>query len=260
MLVEHEKSEILRWIEQSLKTGENLIGRGSQGKIYLYREDDPQYVIKVASGWGLGRLVRWLMLRNEYRAYCRLAGVEGVPRCYGFLDSRYLVLEHIEGDPFRLATLTDRDWFFHALFNLIERMHSAGVAHGDLRNKKNILVRKGSDPTVIDFGIAVSLKRSGSMINNYLFRLLRQADYNSWIKLKYRVVKYAPDEDMLYFKWTVYDRLWRFKKRCKKWLRNRQRNRIGETAGSRGTGKTRGDSRVQSARLVPRLDSDNADS
>jgi serine/threonine protein kinase len=189
-----------------------------------------------------------------------LAGVEGVPRCYGFLDSRYLVLEYVEGDPFRSATLTDQDWFFRALLDLIERMHSAGVAHGDLRNKKNVLVRKGSDPTIIDFGVAVSLKRSGSRINRYLFGLLRQADYNSWIKLKRRVFKYSSDEDMRHFRWTVYDRLWQFKKRWKKRLKKKQRNRLAETAASRGISKTRGDSRVESARLAPRLDSDKADS
>lgn len=260
MLVENEKSEILRWIERSVESGENLIGRGSQGNIYLYREGDPQYVIKVASGWGLGRLVRWLMLRNEYRAYCRLAGVEGVPRCYGFLDSRYLVLEHVEADRFQLGILADREWFFRALMNLIERMHSAGVAHGDLRNKKNVLVRKGSDPTVIDFGVAVSLKSNGSRINRYLFELFRQADYNSWVKLKYRVVKYASREDMRYFRWTVYDRLWLFKKRWKKRLRKKQRDRLAETTASRGPSDTQAHSLGQGARFAPRPESDKLDS
>ena len=76
-------------------------------------------VIKVASGWGIGKLVRWLMLRNEYRAYRQLAKVEGVPFCYGFLDRRYLVLEYIDASSLREAKPADPDPFYDKLFGLI---------------------------------------------------------------------------------------------------------------------------------------------
>ena len=61
-------------------------------------------------------------------------------------------------------------------------MHDAGVAHGDLKRKKNILVGPAEQPYVIDFGIAVVADdRRG-----FLFDLVRQVDRNAWIKHKYR--------------------------------------------------------------------------
>ncbi|MHC4448390.1 MAG: hypothetical protein ACYSXF_11530, partial [Planctomycetota bacterium] len=84
MLTEREEAEVLDWIRRDIESGENLIGKGTQGNIHLHREGNRNYVIKVATGWGIGKLARWLMLRNEYRAYRRLVKVEGVPCCYGF--------------------------------------------------------------------------------------------------------------------------------------------------------------------------------
>jgi tRNA A-37 threonylcarbamoyl transferase component Bud32 len=226
VLTEREESKILDWIRRDIKSGENLIGEGSQADVHLYREDHRNYVIKVASGWGISRLVRGLMLRNEYRAYRQLAKFEGVPSCYGFLEGRYLVLEYIDARSLREAKPADPDSFYAKLFDLIEGMHRSGVAHGDLRNKKNVLIGKGQNPITIDFGIAVSLKKKGSAINGRLFEALRQADYNAWVKLKYRLLKYAPDHDRNYFRWTPFERLWRLKKRYRKRLRRWQQRRV----------------------------------
>lgn len=225
MLTQREESKILDWIRQDIKSGENLIAAGTQGNIHLCRENHRNYIIKVAYGRGIARLARWLMLRNEYRAYRQMAKVEGVPSCYGFLDSRYLVLEYIDAPSLRQVKPTDPDFFYAKLFDLIERLHRSGVAHGDIRNKKNVLLGEGQNPIIIDFGIAVSLKKDGSAINRRLFEAFRQADYNSWVKLKYRLPEYAPDHDRSYFRWTRFETLWRLKKRGKKRLRRWQQKR-----------------------------------
>jgi len=215
MLTEHEHSRILRWIEQATKTGEHRIGRGNQGSVYRFGSQQPSYAIKVAHGWGLSRLVRKAMLRNEHRAYCQLSKVEGVPRCYGLLEGRYLVIEHVEGKLASQLEAEDRDRFFDELLNLIQRLHAAGVAHGDLSKQKNILVVDGATPMLIDFGLAVRAKSDGSMFNRYLFKLFKQSDYNGWVRLKHPRPELAPEDDRKHFVSTVYDSVRGLRKRSK---------------------------------------------
>jgi serine/threonine protein kinase len=65
-------------------------------------------------------------------------------------------------------------------------MHAAGVAHGDLKRKDNMLVAAGERPFVIDFGIAWCVDSDSPRWRRRIFDLVRQMDYNAWIKLKYR--------------------------------------------------------------------------
>jgi predicted Ser/Thr protein kinase len=215
MLTEPEHSRILSWIDEATKTQEHRIGKGNQGNVYRFGRQQPSYAIKVSRGWGLGRLVREAMLRNEYRAYCQLSKVEGVPRCYGLLEGRYLVIEHVEGKRTDQLEAGDRDLFFDELMNLIQRLHAAGVAHGDLSKKKNILVVDGGRPMLIDFGLAIRAKSDGSMFNRYLFKLFRQSDYNGWVRLKHGRPELAPEEDRKHFVSTVYDSVRGLRKRFK---------------------------------------------
>jgi serine/threonine protein kinase len=82
--------------------------------------------------------------------------------------------------------LRDRERFFAELLTSIEAIHAAGVAHGDLKRKNNIVVGVNGRPSIIDFGIARlrSVKRTGR--GGPLFEWVRQSDYNAWAKLKYR--------------------------------------------------------------------------
>ena len=123
-------------------------------------------------------------IRREADVYRRLKGIPGIPRCYGCLDDRYLVLEHIQGDTLDALDvgLTNRETFYARLLETLRTMHDAGVAHGDLKRKRNILVGPGEQPFVIDFGIAVVADDQ----RGFLFDLVRQVDRNAWIKHKYR--------------------------------------------------------------------------
>ena len=65
-------------------------------------------------------------------------------------------------------------------------MHRAGVAHGDLKKKDNILVVDGRHPVLLDFGVAVIRKSGLVPVNRYLYSLFKKFDYNAYVKLKYR--------------------------------------------------------------------------
>lgn len=165
-----------------------LLGAGYQGTVRRYRSPVGDIVIKAPrNGAVLGPLGR-RALRREHSIYERLAGVPGVPRCFGLYAGRYLVLEHVPGTSFRererAGALGDRDGFFAALLETIDAMHAAGVAHGDLKRKDNLLVGPGERPYVIDFGIA-RLRRGPPGRRDYVFRWVAQMDLNAWTKLKY---------------------------------------------------------------------------
>ena len=178
------ESELLQWIEKSIKTRSNIFSYGYQGHVYLYDHEGRRLIVKAPTGWGPIRLVYRAMLRNEYKVYSKLAGINGIPRCYGLLERRYLVLEYVDGIPIRKAKIRDRDAFFSRLLERIEQLHGAGVAHGDMKKKDNVLVVGGCEPCVIDFGVAVVKKPGFAPINRYLYRIAKRFDFNAWVKLK----------------------------------------------------------------------------
>jgi len=207
------ENELLEWIRGSIKTRSNIFSCGYQGNVYLYEEKGRRLILKAPIGWGLGRLIRRAMLRNEYRVYSRLSGVSNVPRCYGLLDRCYLVLEFVDGVPIRNARITDRELFFETLLKSIKDLHKAGVAHTDLKKKDNLLVVEGHTPCVIDFGVAVIRKPGFAPINHYLYNLSRKFDFNAWVKLKYdgRYENMIAD-DKEYFNRTVIEKVSRWSK------------------------------------------------
>ncbi len=201
------ESELLQWVKASVKSGANVFSRGYQGHVYLYQDKEQRLILKAPVGWGLTRLVRRAMLRNEYRVYSRLSEVHGVPQCYGLLDGRYLVLECVDGVPVRKAQIQDHGLFFETLLNLIKDLHRAGVAHGDLKKKDNLLVVDGRTPCVIDFGVAIVRKPGFAPLNRYLYELARKFDFNAWVKLKYnRKFENMANEDRQYYNRTVIEK------------------------------------------------------
>ena len=159
---------------------------GHQGDLHLCEIDGQRIFVKAASGNLLLAFVRRLMLKREYRAYRRLEGVPGVPHCFGFYDGRYLVLTAIEGQTLRNAVIKDRERFFRKLFEIIEAMHSTGVAHGDLMRKENILVDPYECPVTVDFGMATIYRSGFHPVNHAAYRFLAQHDLNAWLKHKYK--------------------------------------------------------------------------
>jgi serine/threonine protein kinase len=162
-----------------------------------------QLVIKATPSTGLRRFLLLAMLRHEYRVYQRLTGIAGVPRCYGLLRNRYLVLEYMEGTSLRTANLQNPQQFFTGLLALIRQLHALGIAHVDLKKKDNILVGINEQPLLIDFGIACLRKPGWHLLNQYLFAVGRRTDLHAWIKHKYQR-RYAEisDADREYFQET----------------------------------------------------------
>ena len=177
--------EFRQWIERSLERQENILAVSNQGTILRYQRDDLDLVVKSAMGRGLLRKFRERTLQTEHLAYQRLLGLKGVPACYGMVDNRYLVIEHVHGKPYREASWDNRDAWFEKFLVLLNAMHHRGVSHGDLKSKSNIMVTGDEQPCVIDFGTAIVFRPGLHPLNNWLFRRARQMDINAWVKHKY---------------------------------------------------------------------------
>ena len=204
------ESELLQWIRLGVKAESNILSRGFQGCVYLYESKGKRLVIKAPIGRGLSRFISIAMLRREYKVYSKLSGIKNVPRCYGLMDGRYIVLEYIDGVPIRNAQIKNRSEFFEDLLNLIKELHKAGVAHSDLKKKDNLLVVNGKTPYMIDFGAAVVRKSGFAPLNHYLYNVASKFDFNAWVKLKYDRYKNVSEKDREYYNWTVVERVSRW--------------------------------------------------
>jgi predicted Ser/Thr protein kinase len=174
------------WILSSLESGRNVLSGGYQGTVLYYGEGELRLVVKVppSSPWQRPLLIQ--TLRHEYRVYRKLEGLAGVPRCYGLLDGRFLVLEYIDGLSLRDGAIGDRVRFFEDFRGLLEELHTRGVAHADLKKKDNILITADNRPYLVDFGVACLRKPGYAPVNHWLFNMAVRFDFNAWIKHKYR--------------------------------------------------------------------------
>jgi len=214
------EAELISWIQHRISDQSHIFFRGYQGHIYLFEGKGCRLIIKVASGSGLLRALRTMMLRNEYKIYARLASFRGSPRCYGLLQGRYLVLEYIEAVPLRHAEIEDRDTFFQNLLDRIIELHLLGIVHFDLKRKDNLLVADKRSPCLIDFGTAVARKLGFAPINHYLYNLGKKFDFNAWIKLKYDgKMENISAADRIYYQRTRLEKTARWVKRLYKKIR-----------------------------------------
>ncbi len=199
-----------QWIEKSLAQQQNILATSNQGTILLFDGDGRKAVVKCAMGGAALHRARLTTLRREYGAYQRLAGVDGIPVCYGMVARRYLVLEYVAGTPYRRAQWKDRDGWFRQFLQILQQIHERGVSHGDLKSKSNILVTEDQRPCVIDFGTAFVRKPGFHPINNYLYRYGVRLDLNAWVKHKY-YGRYqdASEQDRVYLNYSLVE----------KWLR-----------------------------------------
>ncbi len=173
------------WIRASLASASNILATSNQGIVLLFEGDGLKLVIKSAMGKGMVRRARQATLEREYAAYQRLEGVVGVPACYGLLEGRYLLMEFIDGVPYRDASWDDREGWFAGLLDVIRAFHERGVSHGDLKSKSNMIVGRDQKPYVIDFGTTFIHKDGFHPINNRLFEYGKRLDINAWVKHKY---------------------------------------------------------------------------
>ena len=173
--------------------GKPLMVKDVQSRLFLFR-------------WTVGL---WLIHR-EWKIYSRLAGIKGIPKPVARIDRFAFTVEFIPGRPIqRGETLSSA--FFHELEQVLEKVHSRGVVHLDLRHKGNILISEKDEPFLIDFNSSFAFKEKG-FFRRYLFPFLRRVDNGGLLKLKQRVCpsSMTPEELALLKRLNRLRRLWIF--------------------------------------------------
>jgi len=130
------------------------------------------------------RVLAPALVRREFEILRHLEGVPGVPRAYAIVDGAALVTEFIDGrhiGKFKPGELPDD--VYRRLAATVAALHARGVAHLDLRQKKNILVA-GPQPYVIDFANAVRVRPASPL--RAVFARLRRVDESGLLKFKAR--------------------------------------------------------------------------
>ena len=130
------------------------------------------------------------LIAREFRFYKLLDGVEGVPRAYRMLDKDGVLVEYIDGMPLTQKRLRSGlkvlPEFYDRCMAVIGALHERGIAHLDLRNKKNILFVRGNRPYLVDFASAVHLP-GWLPFRRRLIALLGRFDRAGVFKLKRRI-------------------------------------------------------------------------
>lgn len=184
------------------------LARGHQGWLFGLRINGYRLAVKTPAG-GMASGLHRRALRQEERAYRRLDGLPGFARCHGLFDGRWLVLDEIDGRPFRDAAESGAvdPGVFDALLETIRAMHGRGVAHGDLKRKSNLMIGSDGRPWIVDLGTAVILREGLAPVNRALFRMLAQTDLNAWVKLKYGGYDGLSEEDRALLRRTWPERI-----------------------------------------------------
>jgi predicted Ser/Thr protein kinase len=195
-------------IEGIVANGDSIESAGNQGSIHVGTIGDRRVLVKAAYGNPLMAWLRRKMLRRELRAYERLQGIAGIPRCYGMFCNQFLAIEFIDAPTYRHSPPVEWERFFERFLAIITAIHERGVAHGDLMRKSNILVGEGEYPYLIDFGVATIHRPGFHPLNRLAHNFLWQHDYNAWLKHKYRrEFENMTPEDARYYRPQVIDRL-----------------------------------------------------
>ena len=200
-------------------TGYVKKGAWNKADILLAELAEGRFAVKdyAAKSWP----IRWsgrLQLARETRAYEALAGLAGVPRFARRLDADAIVIEYVEG--IRLPKFHRRHGgvphVAQRIKELLDRIHSRGIIHGDLRSRDNILVTPGGDLYLIDFSSSSVFSRD-TWSGRVLFPRLRRAEERALLKWK---VALAPEdltqEDLRQHR--------RFKRLRRLWPFNRKRD------------------------------------
>ena len=160
----------------------------TKADIFLWELDGVRLIVKDYTprpAWIRFTLGRGL-IRREVRAYRRLQDIEGIPRFAGQVDSFAFAVEFVEGrdlSHFRPGEVPVE--FFRKLFLLLESVHRAGVAQGDIHHR-DVLVGPDNEPFLVDFSTAAFREGAARSWRQRLFRAACSSDHRAVLKLKHR--------------------------------------------------------------------------
>ena len=177
-------------------------GGGSRPDVLLIEIEGHKAVLKdqaAADKWFamlIGPLLNW----RECKALRKLTALECIPNLLSVPDSRSFLMSYHASEQITRLNAIEPDWpdFFDQLKNAIDQVHSAGVAHNDLRNPTNTLITPKGEPILVDLVACFCRGQNWNLLNHWLFDKFTKVDRSAITKLKTRVApELISDEDVL---------------------------------------------------------------
>ena len=201
------QNDLVTAVRAFLQKRPEPIAISNQGAIYRMEFKDQALALKTLPPGSRLNLIHRLTLEREYRAYQRLQSVQCFVCCHGLIDRSCLVLDWVDGQPIEKLPMPVDHPAFDALLDSIEAMHRQGVVHCDLKRKSNILIDRDEQPVILDLGACFLHKPGLHPLNHRLFKLMKQIDLNSWVKLKYGGYTGLSQHDQAYLRRTWIERI-----------------------------------------------------
>ncbi len=168
-------------------------GEGSRPDVLLIEQNSERAVLKDHNACDplFGFVLGPLLVRREGRALEKLRGIEGIPDLIKRVDRRALLMTYAPALPVKQCH-ESVDWpvYFSRLSELVQKLHTRGVAHCDLRSPNNMLVDENNNPFVVDFVACVFRGASWNPLSGWLFNQFCRVDDSAIAKMKRR---YAPE-------------------------------------------------------------------
>jgi len=162
--------------------------------IRVIDEEGKRAVVKDFSANGFlyrntaGRFLVW----REKKAYERLAGIKGIPVFYRAVDGLAIIMEEIQGKKLKAVHRTTGipEKFYNELNDLLNAIHSAGLAHCDLKRTPNIIVGDDGRPYIVDWSASIFGSEFRFFPLSLIYKRFIRDDMDAVIKLK---LKYNPE-------------------------------------------------------------------
>ena len=162
-------------------------GRNStKADILMYRHGTLQVALKDyrARPWWIRHTLGRLLVARETAGYQAARGIPGVARFLGRLGPLSLATEWIDGRTLRSfrgqlvdVAILDR------LREVIDRLHAAGIALGDL-HRRDVLIDAEGNVTLVDLATALALGSRPGALRWRLFSRLRSHDEIAYARLR----------------------------------------------------------------------------
>jgi len=158
----------------------------TKADILVYRHGALQIALKDyrARPWWVRASIGRVMTRRETAAYRAAGGIPGVARFLGRLGPVTLATEWVAS-----RSLGEyRDQYvdpvcFERLHEVLERLHDAGIALGDL-HLSDVLIDAERNVTLVDFATAFTLGDDPGPLRSRLFKRLALQDEISFVRLR----------------------------------------------------------------------------
>ena len=157
-----------------------------------------------------------LQIGRECRAYRWLGPMQGLPRFAGRIDAYALAIEKIDGKQLGRAPerLERGEQLYRELGRLVERLHTRGLVHWDMRGKENVLLCADGSLVILDLASAGWL-RPGGLAHRLFFSKMKSVDKSALLKWK-RVLQagpYTPEEQAAVDRHRRWRSLWPFNRK-----------------------------------------------